>query len=173
MSPSGRRFAGAAAIAGLAAVLVLGLAWWPRPGPAAGARVVTVGLYENAPKVYTGPDGQPAGLFVELLAAIARAEGWQLRYVPCEWAQCLDQLAAGELALMPDVAYSEERSRRFDFHAVSVASSWSQIYSRADVPVQSWPTCPARLAGCAAAEGGVARMMAEAASTSRCPSAAQ
>jgi two-component system sensor histidine kinase/response regulator len=165
MGAMGRRRAWAAAIVGLAAVLVLGLAWLQRPGPAGTTRTVTVGLYENAPKVFTGPDGRPAGMFVELLDEIARAEGWQLRYVPCEWARCLEMLAADELALMPDVAYTEERSRRFDFHAVSVASSWSQIYTRADVKVQSLADLAGRrlavLSG-GVQEAYVARMMAEA-----------
>ncbi|MFP5410415.1 MAG: response regulator [Gammaproteobacteria bacterium] len=100
-------------------------------------RVVTVGLYENAPKVYTDPNGQPSGFFVELLNAMARAERWQLRYVPCEWADCLERLKQGQLDLMPDVAYSSERAQRFDFHHVSVASSWSQVYVRPDLPVHS------------------------------------
>ncbi len=93
-------------------------------------RSITVGLYENAPKVYTDSRGRPAGLFVELLDEIARSEGWQLRYVPCQWAECLTQLEQGKLDLMPDVAFSAERAQRFDFNTVSVANSWSQVYSR-------------------------------------------
>jgi ABC-type amino acid transport substrate-binding protein len=90
---------------------------------------INVGLYENAPKIYTGLDGRPAGLFIELLDAMAKIEGWQLRYVPCQWAECLRSLEAGELDLMPDVAFSAERALRYDFHSVSVANSWSQVYS--------------------------------------------
>ncbi len=100
-------------------------------------RKVSVGLYQNPPKVYTNENGQPAGLFVELLNKIARAENWTLRYVPCEWADCLAQLEKGTLDLMPDVALSSERARRFDFHQVSIASSWSQVYSHPDFKVLS------------------------------------
>jgi signal transduction histidine kinase/CheY-like chemotaxis protein/HPt (histidine-containing phosphotransfer) domain-containing protein len=100
-------------------------------------RDVTVGLYENAPKVYTDEGGRPAGLFVELLEAVARAEGWRLDYVPCEWAACLKLLEAGRIDLMPDVAFSIERARRYDFHQVSVANSWSQVYAHPDRRVQS------------------------------------
>jgi len=100
-------------------------------------RVVRVGLYENAPKVYTDANGQPAGLFVELLDAMARDEGWQLRYIPCQWSSCLQQLALGQIDLMPDVAFSSERAQRYDFHGVSVASSWSQVYSAPHLKVQS------------------------------------
>ncbi len=111
-------------------VALLLTALWLASGAAAAApRVVQVGLYENEPKIYTDAAGQPAGLFVELLQAVARDEDWQLHYVPCEWADCLDRLERGALDLMPDVAFSPEREKRFDFHAISVASSWSQIYA--------------------------------------------
>ena len=105
---------------------------------AAGGHTVRVGHYENAPKVYTTPDGRPAGLFPELLEAVARVEGWRLSYVSCEWMDCLRQLEAGEIDLMPDVAFSAERAKRFDFQKVAVANSWSQIYVRPDLRVQTF-----------------------------------
>jgi len=130
----------------------------------AGPREVRVGLYENEPKVYTDASGRPEGLFVELLQAVALDEGWQLHYVPCEWVDCLDRLERGELDLMPDVAFSPAREKRFDFHAVSVASSWSQIYTAESLRVRMM----ADLAGkrLALLRGGVqqpfvARMAAE------------
>jgi len=100
-------------------------------------RIVTVGLYENAPKVYTEPSGRPAGFFVELLDEIARSENWTLRYVACEWANCLQDLEQGRLDLMPDVAFSSERAQRYDFHNVSAASSWSQVYTHPNLKVNS------------------------------------
>ena len=100
-------------------------------------QIVIVGLYENAPKIYTDQNGQPAGLFVELLNQIAKEEDWKLRYVSCEWSQCLKQLERGELDLMPDVAFSSERALLFDFHHVSVTSSWSQIYTNPQNKVMS------------------------------------
>ena len=118
-----------------------------------GHRDVAVGVYQNAPKVFVNANGEPDGLFIEVLKEMARAEGWRLRYVLCEWADCLSRLERGELDLMPDVAFSIERSRRFDFHSVSVASSWSQVYSREDMRVASL----ADLAGrrIAVLEGGI------------------
>lgn len=102
-----------------------------------GKRDVSVGLHENAPRVFTGADGKPAGLFIELLEEMAKAEGWRLRYVRCEWLACLDRMTRGELDLVPDVAFSIERSRSYDFHTVSVANSWSQVYSDPDLKVTS------------------------------------
>ncbi|NVZ07864.1 response regulator [Allochromatium humboldtianum] len=131
------------AVLSLAALLTVlpaaGLAWnWPAPRLDGGDhRLVRIGLYQNAPKVYTDANGRPTGLFVELLEAMASAEGWRLSYESCQWAECLDRLERGELDLMPDVAFSSERAQRFDFHQVSVASSWSQIYSRPELPIHT------------------------------------
>lgn len=36
---------------------------------------------------------------------------------------------------MPDVAFTAERDERLDFHDVSVANSWSQIYTRPDLQI--------------------------------------
>lgn len=96
--------------------------------PASGSPTVRIGVYQNEPKVYTGPDGRPAGLFVDLIQAMADREGWPLQFVHCTWAECLDWLDTGAIDLMPDVAYSAERAERFDFHKIAVANSWSQLY---------------------------------------------
>ncbi len=97
--------------------------------PAAAGRNVRVGVYQNEPKVFLDENGQAAGLFIELLEKIAAEEGWTLEYVPCEWEACLNALAAGEIDLMPDVAYSAERDQRFDFHQTPVLESWSRVYA--------------------------------------------
>lgn len=92
-------------------------------------KAVIVGVYENAPKVFSSESGKPAGFFIELLEHIARLEGWALSYKSGTWAQGLDRLKNGEIDLMPDVAYSQEREREFAFHRTPVISSWFQIYA--------------------------------------------
>ena len=140
------------------------LAWWGLAGAlwlagcgafdaATSQRVVRVGLYQNAPKVYSDEQGKPAGLFPELLDAIAQRERWRLHYVSCEWADCLRQLEEGAIDLMPDVAFSVERAQRFDFHQVSVANSWSQVYAHPDLRVQTLSDLTARRI--AVLEGGI------------------
>lgn len=93
-------------------------------------RDVRVGLYENKPKIYTDETGSAAGIFIDILEEIALNEGWKLTYVPCEWSGCLEALEDGSIDLMPDVAYSTERSKRFDFHTEEVVSSWSAAYAK-------------------------------------------
>ncbi|GAB1393296.1 hypothetical protein MASR1M60_14590 [Rhodocyclaceae bacterium] len=124
----------------MVALLGAGLlaAWFVMPLETRGPqREVRIGLYENAPKIYTAANGKPAGLFVELIETIARSEGWRLRYESCQWTACLRMLEDAQIDLMPDVAFSAERAQKYDFHRISVANSWSQVYSHPDIAIQS------------------------------------
>jgi ABC-type amino acid transport substrate-binding protein len=100
-------------------------------------RVVTVGIYENMPKVFTSKAGMPAGIFIDIIENIAKSEGWDLHYVSGTWAEGLDRLAKGEIDLMPDVAYTTDREKIYSFHKVPVLSSWSQIYARKNSGIRS------------------------------------
>lgn len=91
--------------------------------------LITVGIYQNPPKVYFDENRKPAGIFVDMLEEIARLENWQLNYVSCTWNDCLLSLENGEIDLMPDVAFTFERSQRVGFNSVPVLESWSQVYA--------------------------------------------
>lgn len=114
-------------LSGLLAVALLGLLWTPVAW--AGPRV-RVGIYENSPKVSMAESGTPEGIFVDIIEAVAKREGWTLEYVFGTWPEGLDRLAAGDIDLMPDVAYTEERARLYAFHREPVLSDWFQIYAR-------------------------------------------
>ncbi|WP_151446544.1 EAL domain-containing protein [Lacisediminimonas profundi] len=101
------------------------------------AQSLRVGLYENPPKVFTDESGRPTGSLVQLLQEIAKVEGWSLQFEPCEWQDCLVRLEAGELDLMPDVALTDERQKRLDFHKTPAMVSWSQLYRRPDARIDS------------------------------------
>jgi putative nucleotidyltransferase with HDIG domain/PAS domain S-box-containing protein len=96
-----------------------------------------VGLYQNPPKIFLSESGQATGFFVDVLNHIADQEGWTLHYTPCQWEQCLEMLRQGELDLMPDVAYSEQRAELFDFNNEIVLYNWSTLYRRHGVAIQS------------------------------------
>ncbi len=104
---------------------------------AAAPRIVQVGIYANAPKLYFDGQGQADGILVDLLEEVAREEGWELRFVRCEWTQCLAAVGNGDIDLLPDVAWSEERGRLLDFHRVPALFSWSQVYRRVGVAMSS------------------------------------
>ncbi|OIR09452.1 cyclic di-GMP phosphodiesterase Gmr [mine drainage metagenome] len=103
----------------------------------AGASEVRVGVYENEPKVFTDSKGAASGILIDILKAVADKEDWQLSYVSCQWEDCLKKLEEGDIDLMPDIAYSAERSLRFDFHKTPALYSWSQLYSRNNSNISS------------------------------------
>ncbi|KQQ87617.1 hypothetical protein ASF77_18355 [Massilia sp. Leaf139] len=94
------------------------------------ATPLRVGVYPNAPKVFVDADGKASGILVDLLREMASAEHWPLEFVACEWQACLHALEAGQIDLLPDVAWSEERARSYAFHQVPALHSWSQIYAQ-------------------------------------------
>ena len=86
------------AVLALAAVVAVAVAAVAVLRPTGEQRTVRVGLYENAPKIYTGPDGNPQGLFPDVLEDIAAREGWTLEWIDCAFAECLELLAQGDTA---------------------------------------------------------------------------
>lgn len=99
---------------------------------------IKVGVYQNSPKIFTDENGKAAGFYIDLLEAIAATESWHLQYVPCTLSQCLAQLADGQIDLMPDIAFSDERSEQFDFNQHTVLSNWAVAYTRPGARIESF-----------------------------------
>jgi diguanylate cyclase (GGDEF)-like protein/PAS domain S-box-containing protein len=102
-------------------------------------RVLRIGVYANAPKLFLSKEGQPSGILGDVLVAMAEQERWQLVAVPCEWQACLQALQEGRIDLMPDLALTEQRAQIFDFHNTPVLQSWSQIYRKKGVAINAVP----------------------------------
>ncbi len=96
-----------------------------------------VGIYENSPKIFTDENGDAAGFWPEIIAYIADEEGWQIEYVHGTWSESLERLGNNEIDIMPDVAYTEERSKLYDFSNEAVYVSWSRVYAREGVEIES------------------------------------
>ncbi len=122
----------------LCSVALLLLLCFVSAGNGWAARVVRVGVYENRPMLFMGEGGVARGVYVDVLAAIAQAEGWTYQFVPGSWSENLDRLAAAEIDVMPDIGYSAERAKRFDFSRESIFSTWAQIYVPRDSDLQSY-----------------------------------
>ena len=117
-------------------MVILWLGAYATPAESAD-NTVRVGIYQNKPKVFIDEVDKPRGFWVDLLEHIADAEDWSLEYLECQWDRCLEAIEQGQLNLMVDVAYSEERSRRFDFNREVVFASWSVVYTRPGVTLKS------------------------------------
>lgn len=101
------------------------------------SQALKVGIYQNSPKVFIDDNGNPAGFWVDVLNEIAKINSWSIVYVPCAWNDCLNLVQETELDLMIDVAYSPERDRTFTFNNNVVLASWSEVYTRPGLQLNS------------------------------------
>lgn len=99
--------------------------------------LLRVGVYDNRPKLFVDETGQVSGFWADIIRHIADAEGWQLEFVHASWTECLERLQRHEIDVMPDVAYSEERSALFAFSQQPVHTSWSGVYAATDSAIES------------------------------------
>lgn len=102
------------------------------------SKPIKVGISNNPPKTYWDEKGNPAGIFVDILDYIAELEEWQIEYHKDTWDNNLQLLQNAELDLVPDVAYSSERAKIFDFHQSPVLFSWTQLYARKGKDIDSF-----------------------------------
>ena len=100
-------------------------------------KTVRVGIYENQPKIFTDTEGKPAGFWPDIIGYIASEEGWTLEYKHGTWTECLGMLENNEIDIMPDVAYTEERADKYAFSHETVYISWSRVYTRKGVDINS------------------------------------
>jgi len=77
-------------------------------------RKVLVGLFPAAPLVYEA-NRKPTGLFIDLIDYYARANDWQVEYLPGTWSELLVKLKEGKIDLLPAVGYTAERAQVYDF----------------------------------------------------------
>lgn len=113
-------------------LLIAIMAWLPGPLHAQAnlqETALRVGYYENNPLTFTGDDGAPQGLFIDILETIATAENWTLAYTSCAFNECLRLLENGDLDLVPAVGVSDTRDTVLDFTEESVVTNWGQIYT--------------------------------------------
>lgn len=90
--------------------------------------VIRVGFYSNPPKLFRDERNEIAGFFPTVLSAIAAKEGWRIEYVPGTWSEGLARLESGQIDLMPDVAFSEERAELYRFSEETLLVNWGILY---------------------------------------------
>jgi signal transduction histidine kinase/CheY-like chemotaxis protein len=64
--------------------------------------------------------------------------GLDYTFVHGTWLEGLGRLESGEIDVMVDVAYSEERARVYDFNGETVIVNWGSIYSRPGLRIESF-----------------------------------
>ena len=76
--------------------------------------IIRVGSFEDTFD-YVDKNGVRRGYGYELLQALAGYAGWKFEYVKCDWSNCFDMLENGEIDVMGDISYTDERAQKMLF----------------------------------------------------------
>lgn len=88
-----------------------------------------IGVFNNPPKLMVSPSGEVSGFHISLLDSILKDTGIRTEYVVGTWEDIFSKLEKGELDMLLDIAYSDERAQSFDFNSVSVITNWAVVYA--------------------------------------------
>ena len=99
------------------------------------AKVIRVGSFEDTFN-YVNEKGARKGYGYELLQTLSGYTGWQFEYVTCDWSDCFEKLKNGEIDIMGDISYTEDRAEEMLFSDEPMGEEKYYLYadlSRADI----------------------------------------
>nr|WP_296094817.1 transporter substrate-binding domain-containing protein [uncultured Dorea sp.] len=77
-------------------------------------KTIRIGSFEDTFD-YVDQNGVRRGYGYELMQALAGYTGWKFEYVKCDWSNCFDMLENGEIDVMGDISYTDERAEKMLF----------------------------------------------------------
>ena len=77
-------------------------------------KLIRIGSFEDTFN-YVDQNGVRRGYGYELMQALAGYTGWKFEYVKCDWSDCFDKLENGEIDVMGDISYTDERAQKMLF----------------------------------------------------------
>ena len=112
-------------------------------------KVVRVGSFEDTFN-YCNEKGARKGYGYELLQTLSGYTGWQFEYVTCDWSDCFEKLKNGEIDIMGDISYTEDRAEEMLFSDEPMGEEKYYLYadlSRADISASDFKTLDGKKIG--------------------------
>ena len=91
-------------------------------------KIIRVGVFGDTFN-YVTEKGMRKGYSYELLETLAGYTGWKFEYVACNWTDCFEKLQNGEIDILGDIAYTEERTDRMLFSDVPMGVEKYYLYA--------------------------------------------
>ena len=91
-------------------------------------QTIRVGSFEDTFN-YVDKNGVRQGYGYELMQALAGYTGWKFEYVKCDWSNCFDKLENGEIDIMGDISYTDERAQKMLFPEEPMAEEKYILYA--------------------------------------------
>ena len=77
-------------------------------------KIIRIGSFEDTFN-YVDQNGVRRGYGYELMQALAGYTGWKFECVKCDWSDCFDKLENGEIDIVGDISYTDERAQKMLF----------------------------------------------------------
>ena len=77
-------------------------------------KIIRVGSFEDTFD-YVDANGVRRGYGYELMQALAGYTGWKFEHVKCDWSNCFEKLENGEIDVIGDISYTDERAQKMFF----------------------------------------------------------
>ena len=105
-------------------------------------KVVRVGSFEDTFN-FCNEKGARKGYGYELLQTLSGYTGWQFEYVTCDWSDCFEKLKNGEIDIMGNISYTEDRAEEMLFSDEPMGEEKYYLYadfSRTDISASNFKT---------------------------------
>lgn len=103
-------------------------------------KVVRVGSFEDTFN-YIDKNGVRRGYGYELMQKIAGYTGWTFEYVNCNWMNCFEKLENGEIDIMGDISYTDERAEKMLYSDMPMGEEKYILYA----DLEASGICPSEL----------------------------
>lgn len=91
-------------------------------------KTIRVGSFEDTFN-YVDEHGVRRGYGYELMQALAGYTGWKFEYVKCDWSNCFEKLVNGEIDIMGDIAYTDDRAKEMLFSEETMGEEKYVLYA--------------------------------------------
>ena len=91
-------------------------------------KTIRVGSFEDTFN-YVDDHGVRRGYGYELMQALAGYTGWKFEYVKCDWSNCFDKLENGEIDIMGDISYTDDRAIEMLFSEETMGEEKYVLYA--------------------------------------------
>ena len=91
-------------------------------------KTIRVGSFEDTFN-YVDENGVRRGYGYELMQALAGYTGWKYEYVKCDWSNCFEKLENGEIDIMGDISYTDDRAEKLLYSEEAMGEEKYVLYA--------------------------------------------
>lgn len=92
------------------------------------SKIVRVGSFEDTFN-FVDENGVRRGYGYELMQALAGYTGWKFEYVKCDWSNCFEKLENGEIDVLGDISYTDERAKEMLYSEETMGEEKYVLYA--------------------------------------------